>query len=235
MTNSTSNVDSDGFQQVAAKKRTGPRGQRVQRRNENNERGERPERNERSERPERKDDESRMTYRDLKYQLGLLQKRMHSPKVDLLEIEDSFVVKMEVPGLLFNELRITIQDNQFLLVSGNKFEEYAFEEDSTHRAVYKECKYGNFMRRVKLPALVKNKKVSLSDGVLTIVCEKRNNTHTHLEASLDDIQEEAEAEAAEQAVPPNTPNESESKPVSSNSKSWADLMKEPMGSWADEI
>jgi HSP20 family molecular chaperone IbpA len=171
-TPSTQNVDKEGFQEVSKPKRG---------------HGPRPRRNALVEPTQ--DGEGRMTFRDLKYQLSLLQKRLHSPKVDLFDGHDAFIVKMEVPGLSLRELSIEIQNNQFLLVSGRK-SDVNFGEG---HHVYQECKYGNFMRRVKLPALVNSfnfkRDVSFENGVLTIKCEKKNVgvKQVQLDSSLDDV------------------------------------------------
>ena len=163
-------VDSDGFQQVSKKRNQG---------------NQRPRRNALANIHE--PTEGRLTLVDLKHQVNLLQKRMHSPKVDLTEIGDAFTVRIEVPGLNLKDLQIDIQSSQFLLVSGYRTE----TEVEGQRIVYKESKYGKFTRRVKLPALVKElvfrRDVSLASGVLTIILIKKNTGQVKLDSSLDDV------------------------------------------------
>ena len=160
-------VDSDGFQQVHYKKRRERRNALAN---------------------IHEPSEGRLAFADLKQQLSLLQKRMNSPKVDLMEAGETCVVRVEVPGLNLRDLRIDLQQNQFLLISGFKPE--VETEIELQRVVYKECRYGKFMRRVKLPALVRafnfKRDVSLQSGVLTIVLDKKNTGEVHLDSSLDD-------------------------------------------------
>jgi len=162
------NGQNDVFIKVT--KKQGPRGQRLEKRRQNDRQT-----NEQSDRPQREG----LSYRDLLFQFNNLQKRIDSPKVDLVENGDHYIVKMEVPGLKKEDLNIKLKDSQFLLVSGDKNEECTEEtQDSNgHTIVYKESKYGSFTRRVKLPTLIKYKNgisSSIEDGVLTVICTKED-------------------------------------------------------------
>jgi HSP20 family protein len=213
---SAQKVDSDGFQQVSSKK-SGPRRER---------------RNALANIHE--GSEERLTFADLKQQLSLLQKRMNSPKVDLMEAEETFVIRVEVPGLNLRDLRIDLQSNQFLLISGFKTE----TEVEVKRVVYKECRYGKFMRRVKLPALVRDfifkRDVSLHSGVLTIILDKKNTGEVQLDSSLDDTLTPVQEEVIE--VKSEVKSEVETPEVKSKVQplSWANIVNET-SSWADEI
>lgn len=106
---------------------------------------------------------------DLEFQLSLLQKRMHSPKVDLVENEEFFTVRMELPGVNVNTIKVDLKEHQVLLVSGVK-QETMYEG----KAKYKECKYGNFMRRVKMSSPVNyNNTFTFEDGVFTLKLTKK--------------------------------------------------------------
>lgn len=105
---------------------------------------------------------------DLEFQLSLLQKRMHSPKVDLVESAEYFTVRMELPGLTSESIKVDLKDSHILLVSGMK-QEVRYDG----KIKYKECKYGNFMRRVKLPGQVEyNNQFTYENGVFTLHLNK---------------------------------------------------------------
>lgn len=105
-------------------------------------------------------------YRFLQNENRTLKMRMHSPKVDLSEKNNTYVVRMELAGFTLEQLQISIKDNQFVLVSGYKNQ----CEDSEMKVVYMETKYGDFTRRVKLPSFVdgKNFDAKMENGVLTL-------------------------------------------------------------------
>lgn len=155
-------VDNTEFVKVDKKPRQGPRGQRLQKRAEQ------------EARPQREGP----SYRDLVFKLNNLENRIHSPKVDLVEDGNVYVVKMEVPGIDQKNTSVKLKDSQFLLVTGTKQEEHTEEtQDSQgHQIVYKESKYGSVTRRVKLPSTITKFTTSLSNGVLQIVCDKQDPT-----------------------------------------------------------
>lgn len=150
------------FVKVEKKPRQGPRGQRLQKRVEQ------------EQRPQREGP----SYRDLVFKLNNLENRIHSPKVDLVEKGDGYVVKMELPGVEQDQISVKLKDSQFLLVTASREEEHTEEnEDSEgHKVVYKESKYGQITRRVKLPSTIKKYNMSLTNGVLIIACQKQDTT-----------------------------------------------------------
>jgi HSP20 family molecular chaperone IbpA len=87
----------------------------------------------------------------LEQEVVLLKKRMNNPKVDLVERGDKYYVRMETSGDI-EDINIELNESQVLIVSFNK--PYP-EKDENERAIYRECRYGRFMRRVKLPTKVK--------------------------------------------------------------------------------
>ena len=172
----------DGFIKV---KKQGPRGQRLEKRRQQSQ-GQSQGQYRQQDRPQnvnvypnRQPQREGLSYRDLLFQFNNLQKRIDSPKVDLVENGDHYVVKMEVPGLKLEDLTIKLKDSQFLIVSGDKTEEHTEETQNSngHTIVYKESRYGSITRRVKLPTTIKYKNgilSSIQDGVLTVVCKKEN-------------------------------------------------------------
>lgn len=103
----------------------------------------------------------------LEQEIRNLQRRIHSPKVDLIERENSYFVRMEVPGVLRSDLKFQLKEDQILLVSGCKSSEV---KEEGQKEVYRECKYNEFMRRVKLPGKVLGLDPApvLENGVLSL-------------------------------------------------------------------
>ena len=106
-----------------------------------------------------------------------LQRRIHSPKVDLIETGNAYLIRIELPGIDKNTIRVTVKDSQIVLISGSKYEEEYLQTD---RVIYKESKFNNFTRRVKLPSFVHpfNNVLNLENGVLKIYFSKKENVST---------------------------------------------------------
>ena len=115
--------------------------------------------------------QQRMSFKDMEFELNNLRKRENTPKVDLLDLGDKFSVTMELPGVLSDDIKIELLDDQFILVSGSKKQLNEFKND---QIIYTECKYGNFTRRVKLKTLVKldTIQVTFDNGILQIILDK---------------------------------------------------------------
>ena len=86
------------------------------------------------------------------------------PAVDMYDEGDELVVKAQVPGVDKDNIKISISDNTLTIKGEMKKEEETKEEDY----YYSECSYGSFMRALKLPAKVEEKKIkaSFKDGIL---------------------------------------------------------------------
>jgi HSP20 family protein len=93
-----------------------------------------------------------------------------SPAVDIAEHDDQYVVKMELPGVSKEEVKITLESN-ILTVRGEKKQEKETKKENYHRV---ERSYGSFQRSFTLPTNVKNDKIdaSFKDGVLNIKLPK---------------------------------------------------------------
>lgn len=114
--------------------------------------------------------QKKLTFKELLFERNNLKKYQHSPKVDLRERNNTYVVRMELAGLSQSDVNVQVRDSQFLLVSGTKNNQNTQESDNL---VYSECHYGNFMRRVKVPAPVSSDiNYSLNNGVLYVTLEK---------------------------------------------------------------
>lgn len=100
-----------------------------------------------------------------------LQRRIHSPKVDLVERDFTYRVRIELPGIEKSSISVKIKDDQIVLVSGSKIPDDLLESD---RIVYKESKFNEFTRRIKLPGTVEpfDNVLDLENGVLKLVFNK---------------------------------------------------------------
>ena len=115
--------------------------------------------------------QKKLSFKELLFERNNLKKYQHSPKVDLRERNNTYVIRMELAGLSQSDVSVQVRDGQFLLVSGTKNNQNTQESDTV---IYSECHYGNFMRRVKVPKPVRNDNVnySLNNGVLYVSLEK---------------------------------------------------------------
>lgn len=106
----------------------------------------------------------------LQQQIKNLQRRYNSARTDLLETDLTFIVRMELPVTSF---RWELKDKQILLVSYQKDQ----EEFPGAKEVYRECRYGKSMRRVKLPEQVNPEPVneSYTNGIWVIEFARYNN------------------------------------------------------------
>lgn len=121
----------------------------------------------------------------LEQDLKNLQKRIHSPKVDLVERDNVYSIRIELPGVDLDSIKIEIKNSQIVLISGSKTKDTVYEND---KVVYRESKYDSFTRRVKLPGLI-NYDISnqlfhnFQNGVLYLTFEKQHNTQTQINNS----------------------------------------------------
>ena len=93
-----------------------------------------------------------------------------NPSVDIAERESEYVVRVELPGVNKDDVRITLEDSH-LTIRGEKKQEKESKEANYHRM---ERSYGSFQRSFALPASVKADKIEASyrDGILTVTLPK---------------------------------------------------------------
>jgi HSP20 family protein len=93
-----------------------------------------------------------------------------TPVLDFSETKDSFLMKMEVPGIDPKDIKISLQDH-VLTISGERKKE---EEEKDERFYRLERSYGAFTRSIRLPMPVDERKVNavFKNGVLTISIPK---------------------------------------------------------------
>ena len=93
---------------------------------------------------------------------------VYSPALDVSESEDGFTVRMEVPGVAKDQIKLSVEDD-VLTISGERHVE---SEDAKH--LIRERRYGAFERRLSLPDTIDLEKVAArhEDGVLTVELPK---------------------------------------------------------------
>jgi HSP20 family protein len=93
-----------------------------------------------------------------------------TPAVDVAEHESEYIVKVELPGVAREDVKITMQEN-ILTIRGEKKAEKEAHEPNFHRV---ERSYGSFQRSFTLPTHVKNDRIEASyrDGILTVTLPK---------------------------------------------------------------
>jgi HSP20 family protein len=93
-----------------------------------------------------------------------------SPLVDIFEDGGNVVVKAEVPGMKKEDIEVMLT-NDTITISGHKKVEEKVEKKDYYRV---ERSFGNFTRRLRLPAEVHSDKAraTFKEGVLEIVVPK---------------------------------------------------------------
>lgn len=97
--------------------------------------------------------------------------RQWFPVTDISETPESLTLRLEVPGLSRDQIKISVENNT-LSVRGEKVQETSSEDESFHRT---ERSFGAFERSFALPPYVDTDQVkaSLNDGVLAISLPRR--------------------------------------------------------------
>ncbi|XP_007016258.2 PREDICTED: 17.3 kDa class I heat shock protein [Theobroma cacao] len=92
-------------------------------------------------------------------------------RIDWRETPEAHVFKADLPGLRKEEVKLEIEDDRVLQISGERNVEKEDKNDTWHRV---ERSSGKFMRRFRLPENVKmdQVKASMENGVLTVTIPK---------------------------------------------------------------
>ncbi|XP_021909602.1 18.2 kDa class I heat shock protein [Carica papaya] len=92
-------------------------------------------------------------------------------RVDWKETPEAHVFKADLPGMKKEEVKVEIEDDRVLQISGERHVEKEDKNDTWHRV---ERSSGKFSRRFRLPENVKMDQVmaSMENGVLTVTVPK---------------------------------------------------------------
>ena len=99
---------------------------------------------------------------------GSVETRDWAPVVDILETDNEFILKVELPGVEKDDVEVSI-DNRILTIKGEK------KKDDKGKKVHRtECRYGTFIRNFTLPQDVDVNKVEAAckNGVLCLTLTK---------------------------------------------------------------
>lgn len=88
------------------------------------------------------------------------------PALDIVEKEDHFLVKAEVPGFTKEQIDISVEQGILTIKGESKDEKVEEKENYYHR----EISCGSFSRSVQLPGDIRNEeiKASMKDGILQV-------------------------------------------------------------------
>ena len=93
-----------------------------------------------------------------------------NPAVDIVENNDKYIVKAELPGLCKEDVKITLENN-LLTIRGEKKNEDEKKEGNYHRV---ERSYGSFERSFSVPGSIRSNDIDAqyNDGILTVTLPK---------------------------------------------------------------
>jgi len=93
-----------------------------------------------------------------------------APSVDVWEKGDDFVVKVELPGMKYVDIDVSIFEDT-LVVKGERKPESGIKDEEYHRS---EIVYGGFYRSVVLPSSIDTENVEAiyEDGVLRVTLKR---------------------------------------------------------------
>ncbi len=97
-----------------------------------------------------------------------------TPRVDLTETDDSYIIHVDAPGMKKGDFRVNWEDDTLTISGERKWE----KESEDQNVVRMERTFGHFYRSFNLPKAVVSDKISATykDGVLTVRVPKAEQT-----------------------------------------------------------
>ena len=94
-----------------------------------------------------------------------------TPACDIYETDKEVVLKIEVPGVKKEDVKVSLE-NKILTIHGERKFEEEVKKENYHRV---ERNYGEFLRTFTLPAFIDETKIlaDFKDGLLTVTLPKR--------------------------------------------------------------
>jgi len=107
---------------------------------------------------------------------GLAKDPAFSPKIDMREEKDRFVIRLDLPGVDEGSLNVKV-DGTKLTISGQKESSHS-DADKSGRMMRQERRTGQFARTIELPEPVDAAKMEVKNeqGVFTIILPKAPST-----------------------------------------------------------
>ncbi len=102
---------------------------------------------------------------------------------DIQETDKEIVVKMDLPGVQKDKIRVSVRENKILKIEGEREERKEEKKEGQDYRYYKsERQHGEFVREVVLPSLVQEKgtDAQYKDGVLTVRILKEPSAHKEI-------------------------------------------------------
>ncbi|KAL2317956.1 hypothetical protein Fmac_031832 [Flemingia macrophylla] len=98
-------------------------------------------------------------------------KAMASTPADVKEYPKSYVFEIDMPGLKSGDIKVQVEDDNVLLISGERKRQ---EEKEGSKYLRMERRVGKFMRKFVLPENANTDSISAlcQDGVLTVTVQK---------------------------------------------------------------
>ena len=99
-----------------------------------------------------------------------LENAVWSPLTDISENKDQYILKMDLPGVSKENLKLSFHDGE-LIISGERKQEKEEKDSKYHRI---ERTYGKYYRSFTLPQTIQADKINaeFKDGQLTITVPK---------------------------------------------------------------
>lgn len=106
--------------------------------------------------------------------LERVETRGFYPMVDIVEEEDKYIIKAELPGIDHKDVKVSLIGN-VLTIEGERKNEYEDKKEGIHRI---ERSYGSFCRSFNLNGDVVSEKIEAKskDGILEISIPKSKKT-----------------------------------------------------------
>ena len=104
--------------------------------------------------------------------LNTLNTVSFSPPIEVTAHKDKYLVTAELPGLTEKDVEITVTDDNTIIITGEKKEEYEKEEENSY---VKERRYGAFRREIPFSnnIVLDNIDATFKDGILSLSIPKK--------------------------------------------------------------
>ena len=112
-----------------------------------------------------------------------------APAINVIEKEKEYDVELAAPGMTKDDFKVTLDEEDNLVVALEKKEETTDENTETGHYLRREFSYTKFHQTLLLPDDVDREKIgaSVENGVLTVVLPKKSTQELKKEAKVIEI------------------------------------------------